>query len=280
MKTKLTQGLAILLIIEIGLTHYFTAQHEFEESWILGYLFIFNFLGAILAAYGIYRRKLWGWVLGLSIALGSTVGYIWSRTSGLPGLNPEEWLDPWGVSSLAVEVLFYLVTALHFIWTKKSTTAIQLQLGKTWRNLVTSGSLIALIVLNFSVYQWESQFPEAEHGHVLFLWQVRLEPQISLDTLEKEYGLGVPRITNLMMDSIVNVRMKVFDQEKADQLFEEETFALLVGDMLIPAPHIHRHLLENHTIILFFPNLNNTIKSGTPVSLVFANLRVEPISAR
>lgn len=88
MKVKMLRGLAIFLIIEVGLVHYFSSQHEFEEAWILGYLFMANFLGAFVAAYGIYRRKNWGWALGLLISAGSILAYIWSRTSGLPGLRP------------------------------------------------------------------------------------------------------------------------------------------------------------------------------------------------
>jgi hypothetical protein len=280
MKVKIIQGVAIFLIIEIGLTHYFTAQHEFENSWIIGYLFIFNFLGSLLAAYGIYRQKAWGWVMGLFIALGSIAGYIWSRTSGLPGLSPEEWFDPWGVSALIAEGLFCLTVFLYFIWTSRSGTNPLPQARKNPRFLFTSGSLIVLILLNFAIFKWEEQYPEMEHGHVFFLWQVRLQPQISLNTLEDEYGLASPRVTNLMMDSVIDVRMKVVDPEKADQLLKDEAFALLVGDTLIPAPHIHRHMLENRTINLFFPNQNWSIKSGTPVSLVFANLHVEPVLAR
>ena len=83
-----------------------------------------------------------------------------------------------------------------------------------------------------------------------------------------------------MMDGIVNVRLKVVDPEKADQLLESEAFALLVGDTLIPASHINRHMLEYNTINLFFPNLQRIVKSGTPVSLVFTSLRVDPVLAR
>ena len=280
MKTKIIQGFAIILILEIGLTHYFTAQHEFEDSWILGYLFILNFLGALLAAYGIYRQKVWGWGLGLLIAFGSTAGYIWSRTSGLPGLRPEEWLDPWGVSSLLAEGLFYLVALLNVIWSNQTGTNPLPQFRRFWRLLFTSASLITLILLNYSVVQWEDQFPEIDHGHAFFLWQVRLQPQISLNALEEKYGLAAPRVTNLMMDGIVNVRLKVVDPEKADQLLESEAFALLVGDTLIPASHINRHMLEYNTINLFFPNLQRIVKSGTPVSLVFTSLRVDPVLAR
>jgi hypothetical protein len=34
------------------------------------------------------------------------VGYVLSRTIGLPGMPVEEWLEPLGVLSLPVEALF------------------------------------------------------------------------------------------------------------------------------------------------------------------------------
>ena len=43
MKHKTLQILAVILIIEIGLVHYFSAQHEYEEAAVLGYLFVANF---------------------------------------------------------------------------------------------------------------------------------------------------------------------------------------------------------------------------------------------
>jgi hypothetical protein len=74
--------------------------------------------------------------------------------------------------------------------------------------------------------------------------------------------------------------MKVTDPEKAEELIEEGHFALLVGDTLIPAPHVSRHMLVNKTIIVMFPNWQKIVKSGTPVSVVFENLKVEPVAVR
>jgi hypothetical protein len=34
------------------------------------------------------------------------VGYVISRTTGLPGLPAEEWLEPLGILSLLIEGLF------------------------------------------------------------------------------------------------------------------------------------------------------------------------------
>jgi hypothetical protein len=279
MKSKLLPGLAIAIILEVGLVHYFSSQHEVEEAWILGYLFIGNFLGALLAAFGIYRRKTWGWVLGFMISAGSLWAYVWSRTTGLPGLNPEEWLYPWGVTSVVTEGLFCLLVPLYAWWTKRSS-AEPIRLSNKWRYLFPSAALIVLILVNFYTFQWDARYPELDHEHVFFLWQVRLQPQISLQTFDQQYGMQVSRVAVSAMDSIVDVRMKVLDTEKADQLLEDGHFALLVGDTLIPAPHIHRHMLENKTIIVFFPNQQNIVKSGTPVSIVFENLKLDPVKAQ
>jgi hypothetical protein len=53
--------------------------------------------------------------LGALIAFGSIVGYVISRTVGLPMLEVEdEWLEPLGAISLAVEA-FYMVLYLYVI---------------------------------------------------------------------------------------------------------------------------------------------------------------------
>jgi hypothetical protein len=279
MKAKILRGIAVFLIIEIGLTHYFSAQHEFEEAWILGYLFVANVLGALVAAYGIYRQKRWGWFLGLLIALGSLTGYVWSRTIGLPFLPPEEWLYPWGVTSVLTEGLFCLIALIYALWRKE----IEIQpksLRRSWRYLLPVAGLLGLVMINFYTYRMDVLYPELDHAHVFFLWQVRLQPEISRQTLEEEYGLQVAQAATSARNSLVDIRMKVLDPEKAEELIEDGHFALLVGDKLIPAPHVSRHMLVNKTIIVLFPNQKNIVKSGTPVSVVFENLKVEPVAVK
>lgn len=279
MRIKMLRGFALFLIIEIGLVHYFSSQHEFEESWILGYLFIGNFIAAMLAAYGIYRWKIWGWLLGLSISAASLGAYIWSRTSGLPGLRPEEWLYPWGMVSVIAEILFCLLVPFYLIWAGKRRVK-PIQTTTIWRYLAPVALLIPLCLVNIFTYQLDARYPELDHEHVFFLWQVRLQPEISLQTLKNQYGMQVSLAAVSAMDSIVDVRLKILDPEKADQLLEngDGHFALLVGDELIPSPHINRHMYKNKTFIVFFPNQHNVIKPGVPISVVFESLRLEPIT--
>jgi uncharacterized membrane protein YfcA len=94
------------LIVAVGLIHLLEAPEELEEVTYLGLLFLANFGGAIVAAIGTYRGHRWGWGLGLIVAGGAFVGYVISRTVGLPGMPVEDWLEPLGILSLLVEALF------------------------------------------------------------------------------------------------------------------------------------------------------------------------------
>lgn len=100
---------------------------------------------------------------------------------------------------------------------------------------------------------------------------------MSLKEFEEQYGMQVSLVGVSALDSIVDVRIMVLDTEKADHLLEAHT-ALLVGDTLILPPHMHRHTLKQGLpYIVFYPNPQNIVKSGTSVSLVFDDIRLEPI---
>jgi hypothetical protein len=112
--TKNVMWLGIILILLTGLIHLIDAQDNFKDATYKGLLFVANGIGAIIAAIGIYRgARKWGWGLGLLVAVGAIIGYIISRTIGLPGLEIDpHWSEPLGVASLIVEGLF-TVTALY-----------------------------------------------------------------------------------------------------------------------------------------------------------------------
>jgi len=106
MSSRTLRWLSVALVAGIGLIHLALAPGEYAEAPYLGLLFAANFVGAIIAAVGIYRGQVWGWALGILIAAGSIIGYILSRTVGLPGMEIEAWLDPFGLLSLLVEAAF------------------------------------------------------------------------------------------------------------------------------------------------------------------------------
>ena len=107
--------LAIAAILGTGLIHALEAQDAFGEATYKGLLFVGNAAGSLVAAIGIYRsQRMAGWLLGLFVAGGAIIAYVASRTIGLPGLpaEPDAWLEPMGVASLACEGLFVILFAV------------------------------------------------------------------------------------------------------------------------------------------------------------------------
>jgi hypothetical protein len=108
---------AILLIVAVGLIHLRGAPPHYRAAPYLGVAFVANFIGALVAAVGIYRDALWGWLLGVLVAGGALVMYVLSRSVGLPGFEHAvgRWSGPLGVVSLVVEALFIAVFLLVVI---------------------------------------------------------------------------------------------------------------------------------------------------------------------
>jgi uncharacterized membrane protein YfcA len=103
--------IGIVLILVVGLIHVIDAPDSFHDAVYKGWLFYTNGAVAVVAAYGIYRKECWGWGLGLLVAAGSFLGYVASRTVGLPLIpaEPDTWLEPLGVASLIAEAAFIAI---------------------------------------------------------------------------------------------------------------------------------------------------------------------------
>ena len=112
-KPTATQGAAIALILVTGAIHFIDAPGSFGDATYKGLLFVANGIAAIVAAVGIYRgERIWGWGLGVLVAGGALVGYVISRSVGLPGLAPDIWLEPLGILSLLVEAAYVVLFVL------------------------------------------------------------------------------------------------------------------------------------------------------------------------
>ena len=99
--------IGIGLILVVGLIHFVDAPDSFSEAFYKGALFTANGVGAVIAVVGIFLdRKDVGWTLGVLVAGGAFVGYVISRTVGLPGIGVDVWLEPLGLFSLLVEALY------------------------------------------------------------------------------------------------------------------------------------------------------------------------------
>src|SRR5919202_4802940 len=100
----------------VGLMHLVVSDEHYEAATYLGWVFLANFVGAAVAAIGIYwGRHRWGWLLGDAVAGGAFVLYVVSRVLGLPGFHPEgvwEWVRLDGLFSLGLEGLFMALSLL------------------------------------------------------------------------------------------------------------------------------------------------------------------------
>lgn len=123
---RLAWGAAIALLAS-ALVHFVEAPAAFSDATYKGLLFVAYGIGALIAAGGILRGVWsWGWIFGVIMAGGAILGYVASRTIGLPGIpaEPNAWFEPWGVASLLAEGI---VVVLFFIAyeTRRRSTASQ-----------------------------------------------------------------------------------------------------------------------------------------------------------
>jgi hypothetical protein len=114
-QSKIIMGLGLVLILATGLIHIVDASESFADAAYLGWLFYANGLAAVIAALGIWRGEhAWGWHCGAGLAAVTLLGYLASRTVGLPQLpaEPSAWLEPLGVAALLAEAGFLMVYGL------------------------------------------------------------------------------------------------------------------------------------------------------------------------
>jgi hypothetical protein len=109
MKTnKNISWIGIIVILITGLIHLYNAPGEFQDAPYMGVLFFVFFLSSIVSAIGIYRGELlWGWILGGLLSIGAIVGYLISRTIGMPISGVEDWGPPLAYFSIFLELIFF-----------------------------------------------------------------------------------------------------------------------------------------------------------------------------
>jgi hypothetical protein len=279
MKTKILYWVAIVLIIEIGLLHMMMAQAEYEEAAYMGYLFAANFLGALLAAFGMYHKQGWGWLLGSMIVVGSIAGYAWSRTLGMPGMEVEEWFTPYGIVAMSAEGVFVLIALLR-PWKRPVGELLPASRLKYALPVVVLAVIVSIGAL---AYRWDAAVGPEFGYHVGSLDEVLDTPAEPMTEMEEKYGVKVSLAAMSMMNSIVDVRIQIVDPDKAHSLLQNQAAILVDQQALILAPHMHSHsttrLKAGKNFILFFPS-EQIIASGSQVSVVFGSVRMEPVVVR
>ena len=110
---------------------------------------------------------------------------------------------------------------------------------------------------------------------------------VSQQTLAEQYGLGVNLIAVTAGGGMLDLRLKIIDSEKAKALLEDHANfpALRVGKgvVLRSSDDMATQVIKfenGSSIFALFANSQNIVKPGDPVTIVFGDLQVEPISAK
>ena len=103
---------AIAALLAQGVIHLYEAPEMYSEVPYLGILFVLTLAGALVATVGMWRDEAWGWGLGLATTAGPLLGYVLSRSVGIPGLRETDLasiFEPLGIACVAAEALVVLV---------------------------------------------------------------------------------------------------------------------------------------------------------------------------
>ena len=143
------------------------------------------------------------------------------------------------------------------------------------RYLIVVALLLVLVIAFFAYRTWSTSSTAAE-GQLL-----------SQAALEEEYGLQVRLIGVTGGDGLIDFRLKMADAEKARQFLQDpgNLPVLLVtaeGTQMLAADSMDDDITWEDDEILFIllPNSVGEIQPGSPISIKFGELQLEPIPAQ
>jgi drug/metabolite transporter (DMT)-like permease len=112
MTTPTLRRISAAALAVVGVIHLVLAPEYLDEQTYIGVLFIAGGIALCFFAIRLWRADdIPSWLLGALIMAGMGIGFVLSRTTGLPGFKEEEW-ELSGVIALVLEAGFVL-TALR-----------------------------------------------------------------------------------------------------------------------------------------------------------------------
>lgn len=263
MKSRILQWIAIILMIAIGTLHFITAPGEYVEARYMGVLFLLNFLGALVAAVGIIRKNFWwGWALGVFIAAGSIIGYIQSRTIGMPGMGVEAWADLGAIAqviagrspttsfgdvcgqlfkeaqasdtyglmgflAMSVESVFMAIYAYLKPWNDPAMSRSVIGFQTFYRKFSQSRAFVPAVVLGVVLVSVFSYRVGVQNASIHDVEHIIPERVITAEMLEEEYGIQVTLVGVTAAGGMVDVRYRIIDPEKAVKLVDPEDGSIM-----------------------------------------------------
>ncbi|MER6501830.1 hypothetical protein ABT218_21165 [Streptomyces sp. NPDC001455] len=136
------RGLGACCAVGNTVLHGLLVADHLEEKFYIGVLFAVGSAVMLVVATAllISKRPVLAWLTGAAVSLGMIVGFLLSRTIGLPdGYHEAGWEPPYGALSLTVEGLFIVA---FLAWLGGSATTARAALGSPYRadrDRITSG---------------------------------------------------------------------------------------------------------------------------------------------
>lgn len=113
------RAVAVVGLIGIALIHLIDVPDKLEELPYVGIMFIALIVSSlVIAALLIHRDQMLVWLAGGALGGLTILGYVVSRTIGLPGDDGADlgnWTEPLGVSSLLVEGIVLMLALAYLV---------------------------------------------------------------------------------------------------------------------------------------------------------------------
>ena len=104
---------AIVGLLAIALIHFLDFFSTIQSDAYVGVLYLVLIAGCLAAAGGLLGRQPWrAWMLTGAVAAAPFLGYVVSRSVGLPGATDDigNWTQPLGLAALFVEFLVMAIS--------------------------------------------------------------------------------------------------------------------------------------------------------------------------
>ncbi len=105
--------LGCLTLAAVAVIHLADVSSKFEEVPYLGWAYVGLIAGCGLAVILLLMRDRRGWILGGGLALATMIGFVLSRTTGLPRSTDDigNWSEALGTYSLVAEGVMVVLAA-------------------------------------------------------------------------------------------------------------------------------------------------------------------------